>query len=128
MNLTSKSRKKQSTEKPPSQNNGRSEDATGETLASLTGLLLTQLSCTTQFALLRQAVAQSNWVTPKTAEALSFGLSEMVSLTTNTSARLKTLLYTLSHSNWTSPNSGAVRDMIGEVDELLAQLLEDSMS
>lgn len=78
-------------ELPLRHNNALTDGEIAEMQMSLTGLMLTLLSCTEQFVRSLEVIAQSNSATPKMVEAWLFVLSEMVSRITSISDQLKTL-------------------------------------
>ena len=98
-----------------------------ETRRLLIGALLTQISCTEQFAVLLQLAVRSNSVTPKTAEALLFDLSEMVNLSMNMSDQLKALTITLMRSRTITQSDREISNLIDSVDMVLGRIADDMM-
>lgn len=106
-------------------NNENTEDEEEATAVSLTGLVLTQCTCIVQFvASLRQTV-QFSWATPKTVEAWSFVLWEMVNRTTNTLDRLRILANTLRPWPQTLPNRYVELALIENLTDLLLEIVEE---
>ena len=98
---------------------------TEETRRLLIGAMLTQSSCTMQFATLLTLAVRSNSATPKMVEALSFALSEMVSLSMNMCGQLRALTITLTRLRLTTQNDIEVERVIEMTLDLMDTIAEE---
>jgi hypothetical protein len=112
-------------EKQSPNNSENTVAETEETLRLLTGAMLTQASCTQQFATLLGLAALSNSATPRTVAALLFALSEMVSLTTNMCDQARALTSTLQRLRETLPSDVYIEATIEAIYALLTCIIDD---
>jgi len=91
---------------------------------SLIGATLSLATYTAQFAASLDQVVQSNSATPKTVEALSYALWEMVSLTMNMCDQLRTLAYTFSPLSQISPNKDQVLFAAETIETVMVEISE----
>jgi hypothetical protein len=95
-----------------------------ETRRLLIGAMLTQVSCTEQFATLLQLAVRSNSATPKTAGALSYALSAMVSLSMNMCAQLKASTAILMRWRLTTQSDLEILGAVDACEQLLKTIEE----
>jgi len=116
-------------ETPPEQksqpHNEKTAEEIEETRKLLIGALLTQASCTEQFATSLLLAVRSNLGTPRTVEALSFALSEMVNLSTSMCDQVKALTNILQRSRLTTPSDREVLLLTESMYYLMQNIVEE---
>ena len=111
-------------EHPSPRNSANTAAETEAQIKLLIGAILMQLNFTGQFARSLEQVVQSNLATPKTAEALSYALWEMVNLTMSTLDQLRTFQLISNPSLPTSLSDRELADFMLKSHEFLREIIE----
>lgn len=112
-------------ELPSPLSNENTAAETEEMRRLLIGAVLTQVSCTVQFATLQTLAVRSNSATPKMVEVLSYALSEMVNLSTSMCDHLRALTSTLMRWRLITKNDREVLALVASCYETLGDIIKE---